>query len=321
MSSIRIKTPSRLHFGLLNWGNAGERQFGGLGLMIEDPGLELVVEQSEDFEANGPHSSRALSVARSVLEYLERQGVRVRPVRIQVLRAPALHNGLGVGTQLSLAIARACVALFNSTELSATQLAAMTGRGTRSGIGIHGFAEGGLIVDAGRKGDRIPPRILRVQFPDAWSILVINPPYQLGLHGAAEIEAFRELPPFPDRLTDRLCGIILLSLVPALVEGELPEFGAALTKIQEIVGECFAPAQGGTYSSFQTEQLVEGMKQCGLVGIGQSSWGPTLYGFTDASVEERRRMRSQMLRQFDLTEFRIFWTSADNGGVRVISEH
>ena len=41
---LRILTPSRLHFGLLGWGPQAPRQFGGVGLMVERPGLEIVAE-------------------------------------------------------------------------------------------------------------------------------------------------------------------------------------------------------------------------------------------------------------------------------------
>ena len=37
-------------------------------------------------------------------------------------------------------------------------LARLSGRGRRSGIGLHGFFHGGLIVDGGRRDEAIPPR-------------------------------------------------------------------------------------------------------------------------------------------------------------------
>ena len=51
---IRIRTPSRLHFGLLGWGPQAARQFGGVGLMIEDPGLELIGETAAEWTFEGP---------------------------------------------------------------------------------------------------------------------------------------------------------------------------------------------------------------------------------------------------------------------------
>src|SRR2546428_14106761 len=42
--AVRVQAPSRLHFGLLAFGaEASPRQFGGVGVMIQQPGNELVV--------------------------------------------------------------------------------------------------------------------------------------------------------------------------------------------------------------------------------------------------------------------------------------
>src|SRR5262249_26544727 len=150
----------------------------------------------------------------------------------------------------------------------------------RSGIGIHGFREGGLIVDGGRLGPQeTPTRLLRYPFPRDWSVLLAIPERGTGLSGAEEVRAFEQLPPIPDSATDRLCRLVLLGLLPALLETDLRAFGEALTEMQEIVGATFAPAQGGRYSSPTAEPLVSRLKALGLTGIGQSSWGPTLYAF------------------------------------------
>jgi len=318
MNQIQIKTPSRLHFGLLGWGGSNRRQFGGLGLMTQDPGLELAVEVSNQIEATGPHSSRAISIAQSILERFKEFGLNPKPVHIQIKRAPDLHNGLGVGTQLSLAIARSLSLLFDADCVQPDNLAALTGRGQRSGIGIHGFIEGGFIVDAGRRDGSVPARIVRTDFPENWSILVVNPETPAGLHGPAELTAFRELPPIPETVTDSLCGIVMLRLLPAIAEKDLEEFGRSLTEIQERVGECFAPAQGGKFASPETERIVDFMKSLGLQGVGQSSWGPVLYGLSAFPLETRLKIRVEVGKRLQITEDRIFWTCACNRGSKIV---
>src|SRR4051794_19910100 len=109
MTRLRIQTPSRLHFGLLGWGPQAPRQFGGVGLMIDAPGLELIAEPSSDWHAEGPLAARALQVAARVASRLAGAGTPVPPAHFRVLRAPTEHAGLGVGTQLSLAITRLLV--------------------------------------------------------------------------------------------------------------------------------------------------------------------------------------------------------------------
>jgi predicted sugar kinase len=106
MAQFRIQTGSRLHFGLLAYGPHSERQFGGLGLMIDRPGIELTATSADTWSAEGPLAPRVLDVCRLVLRHLETDQLRVPPLRWKVVHAPAEHAGLGTGTQLSLAIAR-----------------------------------------------------------------------------------------------------------------------------------------------------------------------------------------------------------------------
>ena len=69
---IQVSTPSRLHFGLLslpagelplsNEGGesvAATRWFGGAGLMIETPGIQLTSSESSEWSATGPLARRA----------------------------------------------------------------------------------------------------------------------------------------------------------------------------------------------------------------------------------------------------------------------
>lgn len=318
MSQVRIKTPSRLHFGLLGLGNPARRQYGGLGLMIEDPGLEIIVEPADRWEAKGPQSDRALTIAQSVAQHLARMGRILDPLKIQILQSPEPHVGLGVGTQLSMAIAQALALHTGMTEFTPRQLAELTGRGNRSGIGIHGFAEGGLIVDAGRRGNEIPTRVLRTPFPDEWFILIVQPESHAGLHGNAEIEAFHLLPPISETITEQLSGLVLLRLIPAVLEKDLQEFGRTLEQVQETVGRCFEPVQGGAYSSLFLRTVVEAMRGNGLHGVGQSSWGPTLYGFSNAALEKRAQIRDRLRKSLSLRDERIRWTHASDHGAKVI---
>jgi beta-ribofuranosylaminobenzene 5'-phosphate synthase len=318
MSRYRIRTPSRLHFGLLAWGPQAPRQFGGVGLMIESPALVVSAEPAPETGARGPLSGRALEVARAVAEALAGEGVGAAPCLLRVERAPAEHVGLGVGTQLSLAVARLMFEVSGLPPPTLPRLSALTGRGRRSGIGLHGFAHGGLIVDGGRKdGEGLPPLLVRVEFPADWKVLVIQPSRFTGLHGEAERRAFAGLPPLDDRVTDRLCRLVLLGLLPALAERDLGAFGDALTELQQRVGQGFATAQGGIFARPELAAIAEDLRSRGLHGVGQSSWGPTLYAFSDRSDPERQSLLEGVRREFNLDADSCFWTGADRGGARV----
>ncbi len=311
MTRFHIQTPSRLHFGLLGWGPESPRQFGGVGLMIDAPGLEFTAEPSPSWHAEGPLAARTIDVARRVAGRLAHRGLAVTPARFEMHHAPPEHAGLGVGTQLSLAVTRVLTAMAGLETISTADLADLSGRGHRSGIGLHGFVHGGLIVDGGRRqSGGIPPLLIRQAFPPDWGILVVIPgPFQ-GLHGPAEIQAFAQLPPIPRPLTDRLCHLVLLGLLPALVEHDLASFGRAVSELQGHVGTHFAPAQCGSYARPAVESVVRHLESEGLSGVGQSSWGPAIYAFTDEPIERRVAVLKRLHDQFGLAAEAAFWTAA-----------
>ncbi len=295
------------------------RQFGGVGLMIEQPGIDLIVERSTRWQAQGPLSERALGVARDVIRKLDQTGFESRPVRIVVRQAPPEHVGLGTGTQLSLALALAIATLDGKPDLDIASLAELSGRGQRSGIGTHGFHEGGLIVDGGHatRGDsRLPPRLVRLSLPENWYVLIAIPPSRPGLHGAPESQAFEYLPPIPETVTDRLCRLLLLGLLPAVVEDDITIFGQALSELQYHVGEVFAPAQGGVYASPEVAELSKVLQREGLYGVGQSSWGPALYGFNNDSEKTRSRLRDRIVESSGLPRDAVFWTRPSQAGAK-----
>jgi predicted sugar kinase len=72
-----------------------------------------------------------------------------------------------------------------------------------------------------------------------------------------------------------------MAVLPAVVEGDLPMFGAALSEIQATTGRWFSGAQGGTFAPGPSEELIRRMREWGAAGVGQSSWGPTVFGIVD----------------------------------------
>ena len=192
---IRVEAASRLHWGLLSlpgpapdaaaWLDSegqhtiAARHFGGVGLMVEHPGIALTVAPAPDWSASGPCAERALAFAQAASAGL---GIR-QAFEINVERCPPEHIGLGTGTQLGLAVARAIALASERGDIAVAGLAKLIGRGRRSALGIHGFTHGGFLVEAG-KGDpnAISPLVAHVPFPPEWSILLVMP---RGLRGAA----------------------------------------------------------------------------------------------------------------------------------------
>lgn len=318
MTSVRLSTGSRLHFGLLALGPQADRQFGGVGLMVEAPGLTLTARPAPGWHVEGPLAERLRRVALQVASGLEELGHPVGPVAFQVEQAPPEHVGLGTGTQLGLAVGRLLGTLAGLPDLPLSTLATLAGRGRRSGVGLHGFARGGLIVDGGRgPGTILPPLLAHHPWPRHWSVLLVIPRLPAGLHGVAELSAFADLPPISEAITDRLARLVLLGLLPALVERDLPRFGAALTEMQERVGAIFAGAQGGPFAHPELEALAHRLLGLGLHGVGQSSWGPTLYGFSEAGPDQRLALLDQVRAQTNLPLDLIRWTTGTEQGASV----
>jgi len=285
--------------------------------MIEAPGVELLGEPAPSWSCAGPLADRVWDTLRQMKEQRSRRLERpeAAPARIQVVAAPPDHVGLGVGTQLSLAVVRIVLKLAGDADPSVESMAALSARGRRSGIGLHGFLRGGLIVDGGRRDEvHPPPLVARMQFPEDWSILIVQPPGPRGRHGPDELQAFNDLPPLPDRVTERLCRLVLLGILPAVAERDLPAFGAALDELQARIGAAFAPVQGSAYASARSEGIIAELGRLGLSGAGQSSWGPTLYAFGLLSESERVLVATRLREQYELHPAAITWTRAANQG-------
>jgi beta-RFAP synthase len=165
---------------------------------------------------------------------------------------------------------------------SAAELACMSGRGRRSGVGVYGFERGGFLVDGG-KGERttLAPLLARVDFPTAWRILLVIPPSEPGLAGTREQAAFSILQQTPSSQIDALCRLVLLGMLPALIEADLAAFGEALFDFNARSGELFEPVQGGVYASSEVTTVVDWLRTNGVRGAGQSSWGPGVFGVVE----------------------------------------
>jgi beta-RFAP synthase len=103
--------------------------------------------------------------------------------------------------------------------------------------------------------------------------------------GEAEAAAFARLRPPPEREAERVAHIVLMQLLPALAEGDLAIFGSALTAVQHVTGRWFAPVQGGAFAPGASAELVRAMAEWGAAGVGQSSWGPAVYGIVEGADE------------------------------------
>jgi beta-ribofuranosylaminobenzene 5'-phosphate synthase len=304
--SIVVTTGARLHFGFFahraTGATAGQdasashllerTNYGGIGLMIDSPAFVIAasksdrdhVELADRTETNSSDAARVVATV-ATLTARYRTACPVDrpppPCSLQIGGTIPSHCGLGSGTQLALAIAQALALLAGDGQADAPTLALRVGRGRRSAIGIHGFATGGFLVDGGkRREDEVGSLVARANVPNEWRMLLVAPAgsseWGRGLSGQEELNAFERLPGMPAALTERLCRLVLLEMLPALGRCDYEWFAEALGHFGQSVGDYFRPVQGGRYADPRMAQLVEWLRSLGIHGIAQTSWGPTI---------------------------------------------
>lgn len=271
---VRVAAPARLHLGMLDVAAGAARRYGGFGVGVAGP--RVVVDAAPapagTIEVSGPERERAAAAAARALAALGLPGGAALTVREAI---PA-HAGLGSGTKLALAVARALAAL-HGADPSPAQLARAVGRGRRSAVGLWTFAGPGLVLEGGPRDELAPgPLLGRWPLPPDWRC-VLALPGATGLSGQREEAFFAGARDGGGDRPARIAQLVVTQLLPALVEQEPEAFGAALTEIQLLVGAHFEAAQGGRFHP-RAAPLVGRLRGLGAAGVGQSSWGPATYG-------------------------------------------
>ena len=284
---VRVRAPGRLHLGFLDPAGSLGRSWGSLGVAIDGP--ETVVElgpaDTDSFEAS-PGDAAALDRACAHLHTLREATGCDRPVALRLHGTLPSHVGLGSGTQLALAVGQAFCACFG-VDHDARQLAALLRRGARSGVGIASFEQGGLLLDAGPRADGSPaPVLARIAMPAAWRVLLVLDPRVRGLSGSAEKAALAGLAPMPRAAAAEVCHQVLMRVLPGAAGAEFAPFAVGVSRMQEVLGAHFAPAQGGrAFASEAAGRLLHWIARYATAGIGQSSWGPAAFAFLPSEAQ------------------------------------
>jgi beta-RFAP synthase len=211
--------------------------------------------------------------------------------------------GLGAGTQLALAVGAGLNASHGLPEMAPPLLAACVGRGQRSAVGTYGFCVGGFLVEEGKfPSEDLAPLVHRIELPPAWRFVLLRPERHEGLSGEEERTAFRDLPAVPEEVTRRLWDLMETSMAPAAREGDFAAFSESVYRFGWEAGMCFAPRQGGPFASPRLEHWVNTIRSLGVAGVGQSSWGPTIFAILRDQIgaerfvdEFRRRHRDDAI--------------------------
>ncbi len=312
--SVSVVTPSRIHVTLIDL-NGTYRIDGGVGFALSNPRIKITLKKGEISVSGGGELAEK---AKNVLIKLKNRFGYEAKVEIKESYKP--HCGLGSGTQLSLAIAKAYAELYG-IKASVRELAEITNRGGTSGIGVAAFEAGGLIVDGGHskavkkefKPSSFskappPPVIARHDFP--WKVALLVPRYS-GLSGKKEVNLFEKYCPIPIGEVRVLSHIILMKLLPSVVEKDLPTFREAISEIQRVG---FKKVEVNLHKKLGIPELLDRFE-----GAGMSSTGTAIYVAVESN-SEGKSILEEMKNFFESrnVECEAFISEPNNVGARVV---
>jgi beta-ribofuranosylaminobenzene 5'-phosphate synthase len=322
---VIIEAPSRLHIGLIDLNGSLGRIDGGIGLALEAPLLELQAEPHDTIEIEGEDGETARRITAAAIATLGMLGIR-GGARIRVIRSVPAHTGLGSGTQLALATARALCAL-HGRNVPVRELARIVGRGGTSGIGTGAFESGGFIVDGGHRlggaggktgfapssasaGATPAAAMVHEPFPSDWRICLVLPHTGRQVSGEEEKEIFSRYCPVPLDEVREICHELVIRVLPGLAEHDLATFGAGVNRLQEIGFKRIEislqdPVIGA---------LIRGLREVGAACSGLSSFGPAVYAITDGPTVPLEQAAREILGGIDAE---IIHTRGRNSGAKI----
>jgi beta-ribofuranosylaminobenzene 5'-phosphate synthase len=301
--TLRLRTHSRLAFGLIDMNGEIGRVEGGLGLALESPRLELCAKRSDAVRVNGPAAvSDGTRRKFETMAEVFRENYKVDGIEVRVEETIPGHSGLGSGTQLALAFGQAINLLYD-LRLAMPEIGRIAQRGGTSGIGCAAFETGGFLADGGHRfggpngkqvfapssasaGFSAPPILFHSNLPSSWRVVLALPASGLITHGDEERALFVKHCPVPADEAAQAARLALLKVLPAIMEADLESFGAGLEAMQRFGLKRIQIAR----QNEEVRATMDEMRRLGLRGVGMSSWGPALFGFSDAGAETDQRI-------------------------------
>lgn len=291
--AVEVRTGARLHFGLFGTYAPDGGRLGGIGMMIDRPELVLrggLCHGDRDV-LTGPAAAKA-----RVTEFLARfrealPEISVSRYAVEIENDIPPHHGFGSGTQSALAVAAMLTKIHCYTPYIPFE---PLGRSGRSAVGGSGFFRGGFVFDPGRgrptrsiswiADDLHYPGVVHRPVPEDWKLVAIDPVIASGVFGTDESEAFSGLPEMSAETEDRLRRLAKTVALPALESADFEDFASSVSLFNRIVGEHFAPAQGGTYAHPLIRELSRTLADTDWPHLAQSSWGPAAAVFCESEA-------------------------------------
>jgi len=315
--SVEVSSPARIHIALSDLARATGRAYGGTGFAVGHRSIRVRV-------STGPTKISGVGLDAAgraqVLRLLNRLTSVSGGLEIEanITGIPKQHSGLGVKTALLLSI----IAGFNrlhSMRWSVPDMQKLAHRGGASGIGLHTFFEGGLVVDAGHPQEEvsellpssaqvpagIPMRLARYELPTAWHVCLLSPAGHTT-SGEDEIAFFRRHTPIPAEEAFETIALTVHGVVPAFLDRSLGALATALRRLHEIGFKALeVAAQQPNVRELLTQLQREGF------AAGMSSLGPTIYALLHVDDQPAGTRLAEIAEQWSAA---LTTTSLNNDG-------
>ena len=102
------------------------------------------------------------------------------------------------------------------------------------------------------------------------------------VHGKDEVDKFASLPPAQPSISGELRRLACEELIPAAAARDFASFASAVSRYNHASGSLFAPIQGGAYNGVEISSLSDWLTRRGVMGVGQSSWGPGVFAWFES---------------------------------------
>jgi beta-ribofuranosylaminobenzene 5'-phosphate synthase len=285
---LKIAVPARIHITLIDLGKAGYRRNGGIGFCVDHPVASFFYELSKDVDLSelvGAGFQRSEVARLEELIVVMREEIGGTGLILKSVDVPGRHVGLGVGTATAISAMEA-FCIMHKIDISQREIVRYSGRGGASGIGVHGYFDGGFIFDIGRKFDdrkikssddvvtptELPLALVKTRMPE-WKIGIFRNRVHNAVPLSLERSLFEKILPLPDDEVFKTAYHAIFGALAGVVDHDFDAFCAAVNELQECA---WKRAELAIHGALMTDDIKR-LKHLGCDAVGMTSVGPTLF--------------------------------------------
>ena len=282
VTEVVVTAPARLHFGMLDPAGLGIAPLRRLSASASSRRGSSSGSGSRSGDRRGHRSDRRPSArSRSPDAPAPAFGLQRRRRGRRARGDPAAHRAR-VGHQARPRDRPRAWPSSRASRPGPSELADASGRGARSSVGAWTFAAPGLVVEAGVRDDgSISPLVARHPMPERWRCVLALPLGVEGLSGNAEERFFGLLHEERTAIEPRVSRLVLTALLPGLRDRATSTSSAPRSPRSSARSErCSRPGRAACFIRARRRSSRRCWRS-GVGAVGQSSWGPSVYGIVD----------------------------------------